>query len=99
MGESLLFQYVQTAVWGCGPVGQFPIRSALMLGAEKVSAIDHYPQRLDLARQGHPGQIHEDDDIAFLNIAILRGLISRRKDIRMNNTPTFSPAGIFNGPI
>lgn len=55
------------AVWGCGPVGQFAIRSALMLGAEKVFAIDHYPQRLDLARQGHPGQIHEDERIESMN--------------------------------
>ncbi len=39
------------AVWGCGPVGQFAIRSALMLGAERVFAIDHHPRRLDLARQ------------------------------------------------
>jgi threonine dehydrogenase-like Zn-dependent dehydrogenase len=37
------------AVWGCGPVGQFAIRSALMLGADRVIAIDHYPERLELA--------------------------------------------------
>ena len=43
------------AVWGCGPVGQFAIRSALMLGAEKVFAIDHYPRRLELARQAGDG--------------------------------------------
>ncbi len=29
------------AVWGCGPVGQFAIRSAFLLGAERVIAIDH----------------------------------------------------------
>jgi threonine dehydrogenase-like Zn-dependent dehydrogenase len=39
------------AVWGCGPVGQFCIRSAFLLGAERVIAIDHYPKRLDMARQ------------------------------------------------
>ena len=55
------------AVWGCGPVGQFAIRSALMLGAEKVFAIDHYPQRLALARQSHPGPIHEDERIETIN--------------------------------
>lgn len=38
------------AVWGCGPVGQFAIRSALMLGAERVAAIDRFPERLELAR-------------------------------------------------
>ncbi len=37
------------AVWGAGPVGQFAIKSALMLGAEKVVVIDHYNDRLDLA--------------------------------------------------
>ncbi len=37
------------AVWGCGPVGQFAIRSAFMLGAEQVIAIDRVPERLALA--------------------------------------------------
>jgi threonine dehydrogenase-like Zn-dependent dehydrogenase len=37
------------AIWGCGPVGQFAIRSAFMLGAERVIAIDHVPERLTLA--------------------------------------------------
>jgi threonine dehydrogenase-like Zn-dependent dehydrogenase len=39
------------AVWGCGPVGQFAIRSAFLLGAERVIAIDTVPERLALARQ------------------------------------------------
>jgi len=34
------------AVWGCGPVGQFAIQSAWMLGAGRVIAIDHVPERL-----------------------------------------------------
>ena len=38
------------AVWGCGPVGQFAIVSALLLGASKVIAIDEVPERLALAR-------------------------------------------------
>ena len=38
------------AVWGAGPVGQFAIASALMLGAERVIAIDRFPYRLDMAR-------------------------------------------------
>ena len=37
------------AVWGCGPVGQFAIRSALMLGARRVIAIDTVPERLQMA--------------------------------------------------
>jgi threonine dehydrogenase-like Zn-dependent dehydrogenase len=39
------------AIWGCGPVGQFAIRSAFLLGAERVIAIDTVPERLALARQ------------------------------------------------
>lgn len=37
------------AIWGCGPVGQFAIRSAFLLGAERVIAIDTVPERLALA--------------------------------------------------
>lgn len=38
------------AVWGCGPVGQFAIQSAFLLGAEHVIAIDRVPERLRMAR-------------------------------------------------
>jgi len=38
------------AVWGCGPVGQMAIRSAFLLGAERVVAVDTVPERLALAR-------------------------------------------------
>ena len=38
------------AIWGCGPVGQFAIRSAFMLGAGRVIAIDSVPERLEMAR-------------------------------------------------
>jgi threonine dehydrogenase-like Zn-dependent dehydrogenase len=40
------------AVWGCGPVGQFAIRSAFLLGAERVVAVDRFPERLRMAREG-----------------------------------------------
>ncbi len=39
------------AVWGAGPVGQFAVKSAFLLGAEKVVLIDHYEERLQLARE------------------------------------------------
>jgi threonine dehydrogenase-like Zn-dependent dehydrogenase len=39
------------AVWGCGPVGQFAIVSAYLLGAERVIAIDRVPYRLQVARE------------------------------------------------
>jgi threonine dehydrogenase-like Zn-dependent dehydrogenase len=38
------------AVWGCGPVGQFAIQSAWILGAGRVIAIDQIPERLEMAR-------------------------------------------------
>jgi threonine dehydrogenase-like Zn-dependent dehydrogenase len=38
------------AVWGCGPVGQFAIQSAFLMGAHRVIAIDHHPHRLELAK-------------------------------------------------
>ena len=51
------------AVWGCGPVGQFAIRSAFLLGAQRVIAIDTVPERLALAREAGALTIdfHEDD--------------------------------------
>ena len=51
------------AVWGCGPVGQFAIKSAYMLGAERVIAIDRYPERLQLAKeQGKAEVINYEND-------------------------------------
>jgi threonine dehydrogenase-like Zn-dependent dehydrogenase len=38
------------AVWGCGPVGQFAIASAYLLGAERVIAIDRFEYRMRIAR-------------------------------------------------
>jgi threonine dehydrogenase-like Zn-dependent dehydrogenase len=40
------------AVWGCGPVGQFAMASARLLGAERVVGIDRFPERLRMAREG-----------------------------------------------
>jgi threonine dehydrogenase-like Zn-dependent dehydrogenase len=37
------------AVWGCGPVGQFAMKSAFLLGAERVIGIDRFPERLRMA--------------------------------------------------
>lgn len=54
------------AVWGCGPVGQFTIRSAKLLGAAQVIAIDdghRVPERLEMARAAGAVAIdmHEED--------------------------------------
>ncbi len=40
------------AVWGCGPVGQFAMASARLLGAERVVGIDRFPERLQMATDG-----------------------------------------------
>lgn len=51
------------AVWGCGPVGQFAIQSAWMLGAERVIAIDRVPERLAMARRhGRAETLNSDED-------------------------------------
>jgi len=39
------------AVWGCGGVGQMAIQSAFLLGAERVIAIDRFPERLHMVKQ------------------------------------------------
>jgi threonine dehydrogenase-like Zn-dependent dehydrogenase len=51
------------AVWGCGPVGQFAIRSALLLGAHKVIAIDREPERLKMAEAAGAITISDEDDV------------------------------------
>jgi len=53
------------AVWGCGPVGQFAIKSAYMLGAERVIAIDRILERLVMARDHGKAEIinYEEVDI------------------------------------
>jgi threonine dehydrogenase-like Zn-dependent dehydrogenase len=51
------------AVWGCGPVGQFTIKSAYLLGAERVIAIDRVPERLLLAETA--GKAETIDYTAF----------------------------------
>ena len=53
------------AVWGCGPVGQFAIRSAFMLGAERVIAIDHIPERMRMA-QASGAEVISFDEVGVL---------------------------------
>ncbi len=53
------------AVWGCGPVGQFAIRSAYMLGAGRVIALDTVQERLELARTGGGAEVlnYSEEDV------------------------------------
>lgn len=56
-------------VWGCGPVGQMAIRSAVLLGAAQVVAIDYLPERLSMAEAGGaiPVNFKEESVIERLN--------------------------------
>jgi len=55
------------AVWGCGPVGQFAIASAFMLGAARVIAIDRLPERLEMARSlGALAVDYSEQDVSVL---------------------------------
>jgi threonine dehydrogenase-like Zn-dependent dehydrogenase len=57
------------AVWGCGPVGQFAIASAFMLGAERVIAIDRFPYRLRMAEENtHAETINYEDVDSVLEV-------------------------------
>jgi len=61
------------AVWGCGPVGQMAIRSAFLLGAERVIAIDDIPERLSLAVEGGAGGLNFDDGDVFERLKAMTG--------------------------
>ncbi len=50
------------AVWGAGPVGQFAVRSAILMGAEQVICIDNVPERLSMARAGGAITINFDEE-------------------------------------
>ena len=51
------------AIWGCGPVGQFAIQSAWMLGAGRVIAIDNVPERLRMAETYGKAETINFDDV------------------------------------
>jgi threonine dehydrogenase-like Zn-dependent dehydrogenase len=62
------------AVWGCGPVGQFAMKSARMLGAERIIAIDNVPERLDLAaRESGADVINFDSDNVYDRLMEMTG--------------------------
>ncbi|MGY2049364.1 zinc-dependent alcohol dehydrogenase [Methylobacterium sp. JK268] len=61
------------AIWGCGPVGQMTIRSAILLGAEQVVAIDHLPERLEMAQAAGAITINFDDESVVERLNELTG--------------------------
>ena len=58
------------AVWGCGPVGQLAIKSAYMLGAERVIAIDRFPERLNMAARSGGAQTIDYTQADDINTAL-----------------------------
>jgi threonine dehydrogenase-like Zn-dependent dehydrogenase len=61
------------AVWGCGPVGQMAIRSAFLLGAERVIAIDEVPARLKMANEGRAETIDFSREDVFDRLKAMTG--------------------------
>lgn len=61
------------AVWGCGPVGQFAIRSAFLLGAERVIAIDRFTERLRMAEDGGAEAINYEQDSVYDSLMEMTG--------------------------
>ena len=65
------------AIWGAGPVGQFAIRSAVLLGAKQVIAIDRLPERLSMAKAGGAITINFDE----------ASVLERLKDLTQGKGP------------
>jgi threonine dehydrogenase-like Zn-dependent dehydrogenase len=61
------------AVWGCGPVGQFCILSAQLMGAKQVIGIDNVPERLAMARERGATTIDFDDESVLDRLNELTG--------------------------
>jgi threonine dehydrogenase-like Zn-dependent dehydrogenase len=64
------------AVWGCGPVGQFTIRSAMLLGAARVIAIDNgkqVPERLKMAAEAGAITVDNSSESVFERVRDLTG--------------------------
>jgi len=61
------------AIWGCGPVGQFAIRSAFMLGADRVIAIDRVPERLQMARDGGAETVNYEEADVYDSLMMMTG--------------------------
>ncbi len=61
------------AIWGCGPVGQMAIRSAVLLGAKQVIAIDRLPERLGMAAAGGAITINFEEESVIERLNELTG--------------------------
>lgn len=61
------------AIWGAGPVGQFTVRSAVILGAKQVVCIDNVPERLAMATAGGAIAINFDEESVLDRLGELTG--------------------------
>ncbi|WP_431145670.1 zinc-dependent alcohol dehydrogenase [Pseudomonas alvandae] len=59
------------AIWGAGPVGQFTVRSAVILGARQVVCVDNVPERLAMAKAGGAITINFDEESVLDRLAEL----------------------------
>jgi len=85
------------AVWGAGPVGQFAVASAKLLGAERVVAIDRFPWRLELAadRAGATDTINYEETNVYESLMELTGGRGPDACIDAVGTEAHGPAAIY----
>ena len=84
------------AVFGCGPVGQFAVRSAFMLGAKRVIAIDRFAERLALAESGGAETI-DYTTVESINAALTERTGGRGPDSCIDAVGMEAHAGGFEG--
>ena len=84
------------AVWGCGPVGQFAIKSAYLLGAERVIAIDNVPERLRMAEE-QAGAVALDYDEVDIQAALKEMTGGRGPDACIEAVGSEADAHGFSG--
>ena len=89
------------AVWGCGPVGQFTIQSAWMMGAGRVIAIDRVPERLRMAEaQGRAETINfEEVGVYDRLMETDRAHVLREAIMCCRKGGTISIPGVYMGVI
>ena len=85
------------AVFGCGPVGQFAIKSAYMLGAERVIAIDRVPERLAMAQTKGGADTIDTDDVDDINAALAEKTSGRGPDAVIDAVGMEAHADGFEG--
>ena len=68
------------AVWGCGPVGLFAIKSAYLLGAERVIAIDRFDYRLKMARDLYDADIVNYEQVDSISDTLIEMTAGRGPD-------------------